>query len=136
MARRFATAVLEDLEIRNMRVSAKGTAEEPGKNVAQKAGLNRSILAAAWYRFERLLSYKLAFLGGNLVKVDPRYTSVTCSECGSRDKGNRENQAKFLCLCCGHADHGDVNAAVNILAAGTRPSKAVKPASRERERAA
>ncbi|QPB23043.1 zinc ribbon domain-containing protein [Rhizobium sp. 007] len=62
-----------------MSASAKGTAEEPGKNVAQKAALNRSILAAAWYRFERLLSYKLAFLGGNLVKVDPRYTSVTCS---------------------------------------------------------
>nr|WP_245505839.1 transposase [Rhizobium sullae] len=62
--------------------------EEPGTNVARKAGLNRSIRAAAWYRFERLLTYKLAFLGGTVVKVDPRYTSVTCSKCGSRDKGN------------------------------------------------
>ncbi|MBY3432843.1 transposase [Rhizobium laguerreae] len=137
IARRFATAVLEDLKIRNMSASAKGTVEDPGKNVAAKSGLNRSILAAAWFRFETLLAYKLSFLGGSVVKVDPRYTSVTCAECGSRDKGNRENQAKFLCLSCGHEDHADVNAAVNILAAGTRPSaKAVKTVPRELDRAA
>ncbi|UWU17970.1 transposase (plasmid) [Rhizobium sullae] len=138
IAKRFGTAVLEDLKIRNMSASAKGTVEEPGKNVARKAGLNRSILAAAWYRFELLLTYKLAFLGGTVVKVDPRYTSVTCSKCGSRDKANRENQAKFLCLSCGHADHADVNAAVNILLAGTRPSAASETSggSRGLERAA
>lgn len=138
LARRFGTAVLEDLKIRNMSACARGTAEDPGRNVAQKAGLNRSILAAAWFRFETLLTYKLDFLGGTVVKVDPRYTSVTCSECGSRDKGNRENQAKFLCLSCGHADHADVNAAVNILLAGTRPSAASERSggSRVLERAA
>jgi putative transposase len=137
-ARRFGTAVLEDLKIRNMSASARGTAEDPGSNVAQKAGLNRSILAAAWFRFETLLTYKLDFLGGTVVKVDPRYTSVTCSECGVRDKGNRENQAKFRCLSCGHADHADVNAAVNILRAGTRPSAASERSggSRVLERAA
>jgi putative transposase len=137
IARRFGTAVLEDLRIRNMSASAKGTVEDPGKNVAQKSGLNRSILAAAWFRFELLLTYKLAFLGGNVVKVDPRHTSVTCRECGSRDKGNRENQAKFLCLSCGHEDHADVNAARNILAAGTRPAaRAEKSVHRGLERAA
>ncbi|WP_086997956.1 RNA-guided endonuclease InsQ/TnpB family protein [Rhizobium sullae] len=138
IAKRFGAAVLEDLKIRNMSASAKGTVEEPGKNVARKAGLNRSILAAAWYRFELLLTDKLAFLGGTVVKVDPRYTSVTCSKCGSRDKANRENQAKFLCLSCGHADHADVNAAVNILLAGTRPSAASETSggSRGLERAA
>ncbi len=124
IARRFGTAVLEDLKIRNMSASAKGTVEEPGRNVAQKAGLNRSILGVAWYRFETLLTYKLEHIGGSVVKVDPRHTSVTCSSCGSRDKGNRENQAKFLCLSCGHQDHADINAAVNILRAGTRPSDA------------
>jgi putative transposase len=137
ISRRFGTAVLEDLRIRNMSASAKGTVEEPGKNVAQKSGLNRSILAAAWFRFETLLTYKLAFCGGTVVKIDPRYTSVTCPECGSRDKGNRENQAKFLCLSCGHTDHADVNAARNILAAGTRPAaRAEKSVPRELERAA
>lgn len=40
--------VLEDLRIANMTASAKGTAEEPGRKVRQKAGLNRSILETGW----------------------------------------------------------------------------------------
>jgi putative transposase len=124
IARRFGAAVIENLNVKGMMASASGTIEEPGKNVAQKRGLNRSIGRAAWFSFETLLTYKLEFVGGYVVKVDPRYTSVTCSECGSRDKGNRENQAKFHCLSCGHQDHADINAAINILRAGTRPSVA------------
>jgi putative transposase len=139
IALRFGTVVLENLKIRNMSASASGTVEEPGTNVAQKRGLNRSILAAAWHRFEVLQSYKSEFLGGCVVKIDPRHTSVTCSKCGSKDNGNRENQAKFLCLSCGHEDHADVNAAVNIHAAGTRPSdtsRALPGGGRELRRAA
>ena len=126
IARRFGTVVLEDLKIRNMSASARGTVDEPGSMVRQKAGLNRSILGAAWFQFETLQTYKSEHHGGSVVKVDPRHTSVTCAICGSRDKGNRENQAKFLCLSCGHEDHADVNAAVNIHAAGTRPSDACR----------
>lgn len=122
IARRFSTVVIEDLKTRNMSASAKGTLEEPGVNVRQKAGLNRSILKAAWFQYEMLQTYKSEYHGGSVVKVDPGYTSVTCASCGSKDKGNRENQAKFLCLSCGHSDHADVNAAVNIHTAGTRPS--------------
>ena len=39
---------IEDLEIKNMTKSAKGTLEEPGKNVAQKRGLNREIMRQSW----------------------------------------------------------------------------------------
>ncbi len=124
IADRFGLAAIESLNIKGMMASAAGTIENPGKNVAQKRGLNRSISSAAWFSFETLLTYKMEFLGGKVVKVDPRHTSVTCSECGSRDKGNRESQAKFLCISCGYEDHADINAAVNILRAGTRPSVA------------
>ena len=134
LAERFGVAVIEDLKIRNMSKSAKGTIEAPSKNVAQKRGLNRSILASAWFRFETLLRYKMEACGGRVIKVDPKYTSMTCVECRSREKGNRENQAKFACLSCGHEDHADVNAARNILRAGTQPA-GVKT-SRELKRAA
>lgn len=124
IARRFGTVVIEDLKTRNMTASAAGSIEEPGRNVAQKAGLNRSILDKGWYRFESLLSYKLQERGGTLVKVSPAFTSQTCAECGYISKENRESQAVFECQSCGHTAHADLNAARNILRAGTRPQSA------------
>lgn len=47
LARRFDVIRVEDLKIRSMTRTAKGTIGAPGKNVRQKAGLNRSILASA-----------------------------------------------------------------------------------------
>ena len=50
IARRFDVIGVEDLKIANMTRSAKGTIEEPGRNVRQKAGLNRGILGSGWGR--------------------------------------------------------------------------------------
>lgn len=131
LARRFGTVVIEDLKTRNMTASARGTVEDPGRNVRQKAGLNRSILEHGWHQFEVLLTYKLAATGGTLVKVNPANTSRTCSACGAIDARSRENQATFRCVHCGHEAHADVNAAKNILRAGTRPSERAKVQRRE-----
>jgi putative transposase len=48
IARRFDLIYLEDLQIRNMMRSARGTIEKPGKNVKAKAGLNRGIQFSNW----------------------------------------------------------------------------------------
>src|SRR5450759_3873648 len=48
LARRFDLIRVEDLRVRNMTRSAKGTVDAPGTNVRQKAGLNRAILAKGW----------------------------------------------------------------------------------------
>lgn len=80
--------------------------------------LNCGILDAAWGEFARQLEYKLTWRGGELLKVNPAYTSQRCSCCGFTDKESRKSQAQFVCVACGHAEHADVNAAKNILAAG------------------
>ena len=87
----------------------------PGRNVAQKRGLNRSILAQGWHAFAAMLEYKLAERGGQVFFVDPAYTSQTCSACGCINRESRKSQASFLCVDCGHEAHADVNAAINIL---------------------
>ena len=94
--------------------SAKGTVESPGRNVQQKAGLNREILKSNWGLLERRLVYK----AGELVQVDPAYTSQTCAVCQHVDRANRETQAWFRCTACGHTANADHNAAVNILVRG------------------
>lgn len=109
---------LEDLRITNMSASAKGSAEAPGKNVAAKAGLNRGILDAAWGEFRRQLTYKVQWRGGQVILVNPAYTSRTCRSCGHEAAENRKTQAVFTCVACGHTENADVHAAKNILAAG------------------
>jgi putative transposase len=105
---------MEDLKIKNMSKSAKGTAEEHGKNVAAKSGLNRSILDCGWGNFGTMLEYKTEVL-----KVNPKHTSQICSYCGHKDAKNRLSQSKFVCTSCAHTSNADVNAAKNILSRGT-----------------
>ena len=115
LAKNHGAVVVEALRVRNMSASAKGTAEEPGRNVRQKAGLNRSILDQGWGAFRIMLAYKLAERGGRLIQVPAVFSSQTCTACGYVDACNRRDQATFVCVACGHADHADVNAAINIL---------------------
>lgn len=139
IARRFGAVVVEALKTKNMTASAAGTIEAPGSNVRQKAALNRAILDKGWYSFEQMLAYKLQERGGTLVRVNPAYTSQTCSCCGVVDRNSRESQAEFRCTACGYAENADCNAAKNILRAGTRPQSAPseprrRPATRTTER--
>ena len=113
-----AVVYVEDLPIRNMTKSARGTRENPGRNVRQKSGLNRSILSQGWGTFLSLLEYKLLRRGGRLVRVDPRNTSRTCFACKHVAAENRPDQVTFRCVLCGYEDHADTNAANNILRAG------------------
>ncbi|MFE9642807.1 RNA-guided endonuclease InsQ/TnpB family protein [Streptomyces sp. NPDC006365] len=117
IARTYGTVAVEALTITNMVKSARGTVEEPGRNVAQKAGLNRSIAAEAWGRTVTMLTYKTARHGGTLVKVPAPGTSRRCSACGCTTTGSRESQAVFVCKNpdCGWSGNADHNAARNIL---------------------
>lgn len=72
LAREHAVIITEHLSVKNMTASAKGTAEKPGKNVAQKAGLNRAILDTAPGGWLSLLASKAEEAGGRLILVDPR----------------------------------------------------------------
>ena len=111
LADKSHTVVIEDLPVKGMTQSAQGTVDHPGKNVKQKAGLNREILATSWNKLEQRLEYKC----GRLIKVNPVYTSQTCSSCGYISPDNRKTQAVFECQACGIKLHADHNAAINIL---------------------
>jgi putative transposase len=115
LADTFAVIKVEELAILNMVKSAKGTALAPGRNVAQKAGLNRAISGQAWGRTVTLLTYKAAERGGQVVKVPAPGTSQTCHRCGHRDGAARQG-LRYTCpnQACGWVGHADTNAAINI----------------------
>jgi len=104
----------EDLRTKSMVRSARGTVECPGKNVAQKRGLNRAIHEQCWGLILALLDYKCDWYGSLLVKVPAAYSSQECSQCGHVHKGNRRTQALFKCLKCGYTANADTNAA-NVI---------------------
>jgi transposase len=113
LARRFDLIRVENLNVTDMTRSARGTAARPGRNIAQKAGLNRGILASGWGLLVRRLQDKAP---GRVEKVSPAYTSQRCSACGHIAAESRKSQALFACVACGFACNADVNAARNIAA--------------------
>ncbi len=119
LARRFDLIRVEDLQIAQMtrRPKPKPDPERPGRYLPNrrraKAGLNRSILANGGGDLVNRMEHKAA---GRVEKVNPAYTSQTCSVCGHRAPDNRESQAVFRCVACGHRANADVNAAINIAA--------------------
>ena len=106
---------VENLIIKNMSKKAKGSIDNPNMRASAKSGLNRSILQQSWGKFFELLEYKLIRNGGQLIKVDPKFTSQKCSCCGHISKENRLKQAQFICTKCNYKVNADYNASVNIL---------------------
>jgi putative transposase len=112
---------IEELRVKGMTKSAKGTVLAPGRRVRAKAGLNRAILDNAPGERRRQLAYKAPRFGSELRVVPASGTSQTCSACGHRDPESRPGCGRvFACTACGHLAHADLNAAqvIEWIAAG------------------
>jgi putative transposase len=105
------TVALEQLRVAAMTATASGSVEHPGRNVAAKAGLNRSILDAGWTQFTKILVAKAESAGRRVVLVHPTATSIDCYTCGSRCI--RPRQDTVVCPVRGALD-ADLNGARNI----------------------
>ena len=142
--------VFEKLRTKDMvrKPKPKPDPDQPGNFLPnrrrQKAGLNRGILASCWGLLATRTDQKAAASGAAVIYVDPRHSSQECRRCGHVAGENRESQAVFRCVACGHEDHADANAAKNVLARGlaalavpahapghgaSRPRKAVRVAA-------
>ena len=113
IAKNHSYISLEDLKIKNMSKSAKGTLDKKGRNVKAKSGLNREILFQGWGIFANQLKYKSEWNGGHLELINPKFTSTRCSECLYNNKLNRSKK-KFECLNCNFVEDADKNASKNI----------------------
>ena len=71
----------------------------------------------AFAQLETFIRYKAALRGVPVLSVDPAYTSQTCSRCGTIQKPNGK---RYECASCGHREHRDSNAALNISRLGLR----------------
>ena len=122
MVKKYDFFAIEDLSIVALTRSARGTLENPGQGVTIKAAANRTMLEQTWGEFAQILTYKAEGAGMSLVRVDPAYTSLTCSRCGVAqfDASEQErNRIRFRCPDCGNNLNRSINAAKNILVRGS-----------------
>jgi putative transposase len=85
-----------------------------GKAGSKKRENKRRMHSWSFAQLYGFVSYKAAWKGVSVVKVDPRHTSQTCSRCGHQHRSNRRSQSLFLCRNCGYQLNADLNASVNI----------------------
>ena len=116
---------VEDLRIENMTASGGSS----------KAGLNRSILDQTWGDFNFMLGYKAESAGGFVKKVNPKFTSQVCSNCGHKPNEKiKLSDRTYLCKECGYKGDRDVNAAINVLRVGLNGTLGGRPEAQEEGR--
>ena len=116
LAKSHGRVVVEDLNVRGMTRSARGSAERPGRGVRAKAGLNRALQDAAFGELRRRLEYKCAWHGSRLVVADRFFASSRrCSGCGTVRDRLRLSERVYRCASCGLALDRDLNAARNLV---------------------
>lgn len=98
------TLVIEDLSVRNM---------------LGNHALARAVADASWAALRSMLEYKCAWYGRELIVVDRWFPSTKlCSSCGTLADVLPLGVRIWTCETCGRTHDRDVNAAVNLLAAG------------------
>jgi putative transposase len=103
LVRENQTLVIEDLTVRNM---------------VKNHTLARAISDASWRDFRSMLEYKAAWYGREVIAVDRFFpSSKMCSHCGALQDKMPLNVRTWACAC-GTTHDRDVNAAINLLAAG------------------
>jgi IS605 OrfB family transposase len=114
ITRRYDKVIIEDLDIKKMTESNKGNELLHGKDVKIQSELNRKVLNAALGQNKTYLDYKTKYKGKKLIEIDPKNTSITCTECGNVNKKNRKKRDIFKCIKCGYTNHADFVSAINI----------------------
>ena len=116
--RRDVNHVISKKLVAQAKDTVRGIALEDLKGIRDRTRFRKPQRAKmsgwAFHQLRAFISYKALLYGVQVVLVDPRYTSQTCSACGHCERANRPLQERFCCVQCGHTLHADINAAMNI----------------------
>jgi len=82
--------------------------------MVQNHHLAKSISDAGWGQFLDILTAKAESAGHEVIRVNPRFTSQKCHQCGEIVQKSLSVRT-HICPCCGYVEDRDVNAAKNIL---------------------
>jgi putative transposase len=121
IVKNHGVVVIEDLKIKEMTRTGRGTVENPGPLVRKRANENRALLEVSPRTIRAMLEYKSVWYGAKLA-VEPAHTSQCCAAWEAFDAASRISRSRFVCTNCGSIFDADVNAAKNILSLGISPT--------------
>ncbi|MBV8528370.1 MAG: IS607 family element transposase accessory protein TnpB [Candidatus Dormibacteraeota bacterium] len=115
LAKNPGRLVIEDLNLKGMVRTGRGTVAEPGQRVRARSGQNRLLLDAGFGDFRRLLEYKSVWYGSRLLVADRWFpSSKRCSACGAVRSELARAERVFACAACSFRLDRDLNAARNL----------------------
>ena len=107
LSRTYSDISIEDLNVAGM---------------VKNRRLAKAVSDASFFELRRQLEYKTAKTGARLHFVDRWYpSSKTCSNCGSVKAKLSLTERTYKCEHCGLVIDRDLNAAINIMVAGSAP---------------
>ena len=98
LANNYQTVFVEDLNVSKM---------------VQDKNYSKVISDVSWSKFINYLEYKT-----EVIKVDAKYSSQECNQCGHISKENRKTQESFKCVKCNHEGNADFEASLTVLKRG------------------
>lgn len=79
----------------------------------------KAVADAGWAQFLSACAYKCSRRGHHFIKINQWLpSSKTCSACGAKKHQMVLSQREYHCDACGHTQHRDINAAINIATWG------------------
>lgn len=108
-------AIVEDCVKSNVKEVVIGDLRNIRKGKKWNKKSNQKLHAWSFNQFTKLLKYKLALEGIQIITVNEKSTSKTCSRCGYESRYNRKKRGWFKCKECGLEENADINGAMNIL---------------------
>jgi len=84
------------------------------RKLAKGKRFNRIINSMPYLKLTQFITYKANWQGIQVMRINEKETSKTCSKCGYEGKSNRKNQGLFICKNCGYQVNADFNGVKNI----------------------
>lgn len=112
LEQRINHVIIEKLNIQDM-TSKKNINKSIGKQKSKS--MKKNILDFSISRFYQIFSYKCVQFGIIVEAIEPRYSSKTCSSCGTINNELTLKERIFQCKACNLELDRDYNACLNLL---------------------
>ncbi len=115
MIHTISKKIVNEAKKNNVKTIVIGDITDIRKDKHWRKKTSQKLHSWSFSKLTQQIEYKSVLSGIRFVRVNEKYTSQTCSNCGDLRKSNRVKRGLYKCKICGRIQNADVNGATNIL---------------------